>query len=375
MPFTSKSELDRQRALIDKLRSSPTRAPTEGFGALAQIINSYRGGKLSKDLSEKEAENKTIQQREMQQLLRVLGGGGETPNAPQPRPNLGAPQAGSPSQRPQGAPQILPSQGQQYQSPQAQQIALQAALQNAQEQRSARIARQKQQDKPVNYNQPFLPSGEPNVDFQEYQQNLRASRGPSTTVNVDRGNNKYLEARGTAQAQAMGELEKSATSAFQANQAIDRFVEASEGGTAGGAQPLVSGVQNFLSTFGYQPSELTNVATMEQAIGQILGQKMQELGARGLTDQDMKILRESLPRVETSQNARVEVSRVLKKANEQKIDQYMRNAQREQEAFPGRQFFRPDFFYSQGSSEQPGGALSQDEMEELRQLEAEFARP
>ena len=373
MPYVPQSEIERQRALVQKLRNPQRPATNIGTG-LSQIIDKFRGGRLSKDLKAKEAENQRIQQQEIQQLLRVLGGGGETPNAPQPRPNLGAPQAGSPSQRPQGAPQI-PSQGQQYQSPQAQQIALQAALQNAQEQRSARIARQKQQDKPVNYNQPFLPSGEPNLPFQKYQQDLRASRGPSTTVNVDRGNNKYLEARGTAQAQAMGELEKSATSAFQANQAIDRFVEASEGGTAGGAQPLVSGVQNFLSTFGYQPSELTNVATMEQAIGQILGQKMQELGARGLTDQDMKILRESLPRVETSQNARVEVSRVLKKANEQKIDQYMRNAQREQEAFPGRQFFRPDFFYSQGSSEQPGGALSQDELEELRQLEAEFARP
>lgn len=151
----------------------------------------------------------------------------------------------------------------------------------------------------------------------------------SANAAVPKGDSKYAENRMGDAAKAMTDLTKSAESAYKANKALDRFTEASKNGTQGGAQPLITGVQNFISSFGYSAESLKDVRQMEQAVGDILGSKMAELGARGLTDKDMEVLRMSLPKVETDRVSRENVVKILKKANENVINEW--EGQREQE--------------------------------------------
>lgn len=166
---------------------------------------------------------------------------------------------------------------------------------------------------------------------EDAQARVRAAGRPQTTiVNSQPGDDKYLQERRKAQAARFGELEKSAESAYKQIQTLDRFIEASNKGTSGGAQPIISGVQNFLSSFGYTPEQLKDVRVMEQAIGDILGNKMAELGARGLTDKDMEILRQALPRVNVDKDSRIAIAEILKKTAASTLGEY-ENARAEEE--------------------------------------------
>ena len=171
--------------------------------------------------------------------------------------------------------------------------------------------------------------------------------GSGSGVNVTNvmapGENKYVETRAAQQAATMGELEKSAESAYRANQALSRFVASSAAGDAGGAQPLITGVKSFLSSFGFDPAGLTDTAIMQQAVGDILGAKMAELGARGLTDKDMQVLRDALPQVNTSHEARVAVADIIKKANENTLREYDTQVQYEEQTYPEMNFRRPSW--------------------------------
>lgn len=171
--------------------------------------------------------------------------------------------------------------------------------------------------------------------------------GVSVTTNVQGPmGDKYLEGRESAQAATMAELEKSAESAYRANQALDRFIASSATGDAGGAQPLITGVKSFLSSFGYDPEGLTDTAVMQQAVGDILGAKMAELGARGLTDKDMEILRQALPRVDISHEARVQVADIIKRANQNTLREYDSQVRFEEETYPQANFRRPSWLPS-----------------------------
>ena len=148
------------------------------------------------------------------------------------------------------------------------------------------------------------------------------------------GDDEYLKERRKQQATRYAELEKGAESAYKRMQTLDRFLEASKKGTAGGVQPVITATQNFLASFGYSPESLKNVAVMEQAIGDILGTKMQELGARGLTDRDMDILRQALPRVAIAPEAREAVVGILKKADEFTLNEYVNVRDQEAKNYP-----------------------------------------
>lgn len=156
----------------------------------------------------------------------------------------------------------------------------------------------------------------------------------SPNINLGRDDDEYLKARRKAQADGFRELERSAESAYKQIQTLDRFLAASEKGTAGGAQPIISGVQNFLSSFGYSPESLKDVRVMEQAIGDILGNKMAELGARGLTDKDMEILRQALPRVAIDRGSRSAVANILKKSAEFTLGEYDAARAEEERIYP-----------------------------------------
>jgi len=155
----------------------------------------------------------------------------------------------------------------------------------------------------------------------------------STNVSTG-GDKKYLETRGTDLAKSMGDLEKAAGSSYATIQAMDRFIKASKTSPQGSVQPVITGVQNFLSSFGYQSKDLTDIRKMEQAIGDVLQNKMSELGARGLTDRDMDVLRQALPRIATDASSREEVANIVKKGAQSTIDEYISRRDEEMRTFP-----------------------------------------
>lgn len=168
--------------------------------------------------------------------------------------------------------------------------------------------------------------------------------GGVTVQNIGKAENAYLNTRAGDQAKAMTDLEKSAESAFRSNKSLERFIASSAKGDKGAAQPFITGAKNLISSFGYSPEGLSDTNKMEQAIGDILGQKMSELGARGLTDRDMDVLRQALPRVNTSHDARVQIADIIKKSNEYVLSDYATKADKEQQQYPDYQFSRPSWF-------------------------------
>ena len=193
-----------------------------------------------------------------------------------------------------------------------------------------------------NVNQPFNLDDKgvavPNLPYQNYQRDkarLGASN-VSTKVVLPEGDDEYIKQRRKGQATAFTDLEKAGQSAYNQYNTLDRFIKASEKGFAGGAAPMFAGTANLLSSFGMNiaPEALKDTRIMEQAIGDILGNKMAELGARGLTDKDMEILRQNLPRVETDKGSRVAVAGVLKKASAATLREYENARSEEAKNFP-----------------------------------------
>jgi len=177
----------------------------------------------------------------------------------------------------------------------------------------------------------------PNQPVQEFKLKQAATGASKNVTNVNMpGDNQYINARRGDQAKAFGELEKSAQSAYNQYSTLDRFIQASEKGFSGGAAPLLTGTTNLLSSFGINiaPEKLKDTRIMEQAIGDILGNKMVELGARGLTDKDMEILRQNLPRVEIDKTSRVAVANVLKKSASSTLREYENARSEEAKNFP-----------------------------------------
>lgn len=178
------------------------------------------------------------------------------------------------------------------------------------------------------------PDGQPVVNQPLVAAKKDIAKSGASNLNVGTGSGKYADKRQEGRATAMAELEKSAENSYKQIIALDRFSEASKNGTEGGAQPIITAVQGFISSFGYTPESLKNVRVMEQAIGDILGSKMAELGARGLTDQDMKILREALPRVATDRESREIVAGILRKSHESTLAEYHNMRQEEARIHP-----------------------------------------
>lgn len=331
MPYYSPTEIERQRALAMQLATEP-RQRSGVVGGLADVLKkwgAYRGGV---EAAKKEQSNQQLQQDEMNQLLSALRGD----------PALGM---------------MKPGETPAFQSPAASQLAAQLALQKAMKEPKAPIkvsAGESLVDpntmkpvysapEPVDYNKMFLPDGSFNEQYFNAQAALRQAGKPVTNVNNNMAQD-YLSARIADQAKAFADLEKSADSAVKANRALERFIQASANGTEGGAQPIISGLQNFFASFGFNPEQLKSTAVMEQAVGEILGAKMAELGARGLTDKDMEILRQALPRVNTSHEARLQVADILKRSNDSVINDYYSRAQAENQKYPDANFIRPSWF-------------------------------
>ena len=198
------------------------------------------------------------------------------------------------------------------------------------------------------------------------------------TINIgDKPDSKYWEERLKGQAAKMSDIEKGAEASYNEMVALDRFLESSKGTTEGGAQPIISGVKNFLTSFGAEFSDLKDIAQMEQAIGDIKVNFFKEFGARGLTDKDMEIIKDSLPRLSVSQEARENVVSILKKAHSKKIKNYEKSVEEEQRVYPSQsgKVFVPGWYgdYQKYSSPaEQSNDLTPEEVEELSARESMF---
>ena len=127
---------------------------------------------------------------------------------------------------------------------------------------------------------------------------------------------------------------------------VDNFLKSSATGTEGGAQPLISAAQNFLTSFGFPSGDLEAVALMDKAVGSIKADYLAQLGARGLTDTDMKILATNMPNTATSQEAREAVANVLRKESLYNVYKYLEIGEAEDQANPDNQRMRPSWYDS-----------------------------
>lgn len=120
------------------------------------------------------------------------------------------------------------------------------------------------------------------------------------------------------------ELDKAANRAYTNSGRLDQFLAASdEDGLQGGAAEIIASAQNFLTTFGLPSTGLDALAQMKTMTAGIKADYMESLGARGLTDQDMKIIAESLPKVNDSRVARERIVKILKKADQAKMHNFI----------------------------------------------------
>jgi hypothetical protein len=294
------------------------RGKGSGIAHILRNLGAYQGGRQA---AASEEENQRIIQQERGQLAEIL----RNQAAGEPTANLGV----GPLR--EGG---LPS----FQSPVGD-IALQQSVNEA-------TQAAKQRNKPTDYNKPFLPDGSPNPAYQEYQKDLRQLGRPQTTVNLG-ADKKYLSERAKSQSEAFGELEKQADTAVKSNKALTRFKNASPDSTEGGAQPVIDGVKNFLVSFGADFDSLKSLADMQSGIASIKASFMRELGARGLTDTDMRILGQALPEISTSHEARTLVADIVMRNNEGVIGDYLKAVQQENELYPDYQFIRPRWLQDQ----------------------------
>ena len=324
-------EIARKRKMAEILQAQSLEAPPmpqqgalSPLHILAKGLQAYKGKQAQTEADTKATDLGQRQQSERSAALAAalrqgmgaeapapeMGGGPAMPaNPAQGMATLA--QSGDPATMQMGMPALQAMQGQQNQ--QAQQAAM---AQRAQEQRNF----QQQQS---------------TLDRAQRMHIAQMPKSPLVTVDARQpSDDKYLNKRREQQADQFMALEKGAESAYKRIQTLDRFLEASKKGTAGGAQPVITATQNFLSSFGYSPESLKNVAVMEQAIGDILGTKMQELGARGLTDKDMEILRQALPRVSIAPEAREAVVAILKKSDEFTLNEYSNARAEEARLYP-----------------------------------------
>lgn len=149
------------------------------------------------------------------------------------------------------------------------------------------------------------------------------------------GDKSYLTKRFGDLAEPLKEMGKEASSLHLSNTALDRMATVNKDAYAGATQPAMSFLANLFSGItGQDPKSLTNTVSMQQAIASIKANYMKQLGARGLTDADMKILGEALPQMNTSKAARTAVINIIKKANNYGISQYKEALNREVQEYP-----------------------------------------
>ncbi len=160
----------------------------------------------------------------------------------------------------------------------------------------------------------------------------------------------YLAAREMQNVDYMKDYRKSAGTAVKNNRSLTRMLGASEDGREGGAADIISQVQNLFVSAGGSAEGLQDVSTMKQAVAAMKAEYMHELGARGLTNEDMEILAVALPKMETDRASREAVIKILRKENHIKIYSYIDQINQEKENYPGVKTNLPGWYKNAATS-------------------------
>jgi len=129
---------------------------------------------------------------------------------------------------------------------------------------------------------------------------------------------------------------RAAKSAVQGVRNMDTIIEATNSGTFSGTlAPAFESIAGVLVSLGADNSRAyDNTQLIAQARAGSLANYMKELGARGLTDADMKVLSEYLPRMENSPEARLKVAETFKEASYRSIESQMQRYEQDMEMNP-----------------------------------------
>ena len=186
-----------------------------------------------------------------------------------------------------------------------------------------------------------------------------AASASKTTINLPKEDEAYMVQRSKDEGVITTEMSKAAKTAANNIAALDRFIKNSDSADGGLLQPVFSLAKNFFASFGFDPEGLKSTDDMQSALNSILESKIEQYTARGLTDADMKILKEELPKINTSKDSRVNVARIMQKMYDNEIRVYDERLRQEKEMYPSQKQFIPGWLKKWRTRAIPQNAIDQ----------------
>jgi len=165
--------------------------------------------------------------------------------------------------------------------------------------------------RPATGQQQFVPKTESQIRLEE-----EAALAPVKAAGA------ALTQEAQEEAKRVSAAANSANTAFSNINSMGKILNLSPNAPQGALQPLITNVQNLFSSFGFKIDDLNNAQVVDATINKILKDVMGELGARGLTNTDMETIRASLPRLNTSKEARDAVANILIKSYNKDIENF-----------------------------------------------------
>ena len=168
--------------------------------------------------------------------------------------------------------------------------------------------------------------------FYDWQIKMRRASVPQAETDP------FLVSYAKNQATAYDEMAKSAVSGIEIIDNLNNMKTVQNDSLHGGLAEAGKQVGNMLASVGVTADWITATNLTERASNDILRGYMVKLGARGLTDKDMDILRSSLPTFKTDKHAQSEIIRIIKKGVENNINDYATMSKRYSEQYPNNHF-------------------------------------
>lgn len=191
------------------------------------------------------------------------------------------------------------------------------------------------------------PDADPN-SYQEYQKAIAdgsfkggyadwvkfsgGARAPKNTFSYTApGQQQFIEGLAASEAKALPEMYAAAKGAASMIKGLNTVIAASQSGTfSGPLAPGLVGATQFLRSLGINaaPGTLENTRLTDAAIASMLADTMASLGARGLTDKDMEILRATLPTIADDPQSRIVIAQWLQAKAREAITSYSARRER-----------------------------------------------
>jgi len=150
--------------------------------------------------------------------------------------------------------------------------------------------------------------------------NIKVSASANAEIPEDQS--EFVKKNQAEQSEELTKMKGRGHTAWVSNRSLDRFVKESDTAYGGTLAGVMTQAQRFFASFGAEFENLKSADAMTSALNGLMATKFEELGARGLTDPDVKILFAHFPYINTSPESRVNVARILKKSNDYVVRQY-----------------------------------------------------